>query len=239
MELHRVSREFHVGLFEGRAVGAHLAERHMVGAESRHHSFGRKACDREHFLRGRGDLGPRIGEDAHRLRASWGAQADPVAGGGRDERGDAGVGDDLAAARDDEVVGGVLQLAHQVAGDEDGAAFGGEATEEGPHPGDALRVHAVERLVHHEDGRVAEQRRGDAEALPHAQRVAAGLPLGNVGEASQSEHLIDPPGGEALGVGQPEQVVAGASPGLERGRVEQRAEVAQRVPELPVGLAAD
>jgi len=79
-----------------------------------------------------------------------------VARGGRDERGDAGVGDDLAPAGDDEVAGGVLQLAHQVAGDEDGAAFGGQAAQECPHPGDALGVHAVERLVHHQRRRVAE-----------------------------------------------------------------------------------
>ena len=48
--------------------------------------------------------------------------------------------------------------------------------QEAAHPDDALGVHAVERLVEHQHRRVAEQRRGDAEPLPHAERVAARLP---------------------------------------------------------------
>ena len=40
-------------------------------------------------------------------------------------------------------------------------------------------------------------------------------------------------------MGEPEQVVARAPARLERGRVEQRAKVAERVLQLPVGLAAD
>ena len=40
VELHRVPRQFHVGLLQGRPVGAHLAERDPVGGEGRHHSFG-------------------------------------------------------------------------------------------------------------------------------------------------------------------------------------------------------
>ena len=41
------------------------------------------------------------------------------------------------------------------------------------HPADALRVQPVGRLVEHQHRRVGQQRAGDAEPLPHAQRVAA------------------------------------------------------------------
>ena len=55
---------------------------------------------------------------------------------------------------------------------------GGQRPQEAAHPHDALRVQAVERLVQHQHRRVAEQRRRDAEPLPHAERVAAGLAAG-------------------------------------------------------------
>ena len=63
--------------------------------------------------------------------------------GARDEVVDARVGDQLAAADHDQVVGGERHLAHQVGGDEDRAALGGEPLEQVPHPVDALRVEAV------------------------------------------------------------------------------------------------
>ena len=129
----------------------------------------RQAGHRQRVRRGRGDLSPRIGQHRHRLGERRRAEPHAAAGGGGDEVGDRAVGDDLATADDDQVVGGVLQLAHQVAGHEDGAALAGEVAQEAAHPGDALGVHAVERLVHHQYRGVAEQRGGDAEALPHAE----------------------------------------------------------------------
>ena len=78
-----------------------------------------------------------------------------------------------AAAEHDEVVGGQRHLAHQVRGEEHGAALGGQAAHEVADPQHALGVEAVDRLVEDERGRVAEQRGGDAEALAHAEREAA------------------------------------------------------------------
>ena len=153
------------------------------------------------------------------------------AGRGGDQLGDAGVGDDPAAADHDQVVGGVLQLAHQVAGHQHRAALGGQRAQEAAHPHDALGVQAVERLVQHQHRRVAEHRRGDAEPLAHAERVAAGLAAGGRLQPGLLDHLVDPPGGQALRVGQPQQVVAGAAAGLQRAGVQQRADVAQRVPQ--------
>ena len=153
---------------------------------------------------------PALRQRRHRLRPRGGAQRDPVTGRGRDQRRHGGVGDDLAAAGHHKVVRGVLQLGHQVAGHQHRAALAGQRPQEPAHPHDALGVHAVERLVEHEHRRVAEQRRGDAEPLPHAQRVAAGLAPGGLLQAGLLDHLVDPPGAQALGVGQPQQVVAGA-----------------------------
>ena len=67
--------------------------------------------------------------------------------------------------------------------------------QEAAHPDDALGVHAVERLVEHQHRRVAEHRGGDAQPLPHAQRVAARLAPGRRFQPGLAEHLVDPAGG--------------------------------------------
>src|ERR1700728_3424684 len=64
---------------------------------------------------------------------------------------------------DDEVIGGLRHLAHQMAGDQDGAAVGGHRPEQLADPADALRVKAVDRLVEQEHRRVGQQRRRDAQ----------------------------------------------------------------------------
>ena len=70
---------------------------------------------------------------------------------------DRAVGDDLAAADDDEVVGGHGHLAHQVRGEEDRAALGrGQVLDQVAHPEDALGVEAVDRLVEDQRLRVAD-----------------------------------------------------------------------------------
>ena len=211
----------------------------MLRGESSHGPFRRKALDQHHILCGRGDLSPRLGQDFHRLGALRGAQLKAVPGRGRDQVLDAGIGDDLAAADHHEVVGGILQLAHQVAGDEHGTALRRQRAQEAAHPYDAHGVHAVERFVQHEDGRVAEQCGGDAEALPHAEREAACRPSDGRLQAHLLDHLGYAPTAQALGVGQPQQVVAGSAAGLQRAGVQQRADVGQRVPQAPVRLPAD
>ena len=82
---------------------------------------------------------------------------------------DARIGDQPAAADDDDVVGGRFHLAHQVAAEEDGAALFGEALQEATNPADALGVQAVHRLVEDERLWVAEQSCSDAEPLVHAE----------------------------------------------------------------------
>ena len=66
-----------------------------------------------------------------------------------------------------------------------------------------------------------------------------GLPPRGGLQAGLLDHRIDPPGVEALGVGQPQQVVARAAARLQRARVQQRPDVGQRVLQRAVRLAAD
>jgi hypothetical protein len=133
--------------------------------------------------------------------------------------------------------GDLLQFAHQVAGDQDGAALRRQRSQEALHPDDALGVHAVVRLVEDQHRRVAEQRGRDAQPLPHAEGVPAGLAAGGGLQAGQRDHLIDPAGRQALGVGEPQQVVAAAAAGLQRARVQQRPDVGERVLQRAVRAA--
>ena len=134
------------------------------------------------------------------------------------------LGDQAAPADDDEVVGGDRHLAHQVAGDEDRAAFGGELPHEGADPADALRVQAVDRLVQQQHLGIAEHRRRDAEPLGHAEREAARSLAGHGGQADQVQDLVDPARRETLRLGEEQQVVAGTAAGMQGPCLKQRAD---------------
>jgi hypothetical protein len=74
---------------------------------------------------------------------------------------------------------------------------------------DAVGVQAVHRFVEDEHGRIPEERGGDAEPLAHAQRKALRPSPGYVLQADDAEHLVHPASGDAIAVGQAQQVVAG------------------------------
>ena len=150
------------------------------------------------------------------------------------------AGHDLAAADQDHLVGDLLDLVEQVAGEQHGAAAVGVRLEQAAHPADAGRVEAVGRLVEDQHGRVAEQGVGDAEPLLHAERVVAqpALRLGLV-ERDQLEHLVDAGLRQAHGLGADgEDLAAGAAGVLGRG-VEQHADVPAGVGDVVVEVAAD
>src|SRR5581483_9520946 len=156
------------------------------------------------------DLGHAQLGDPKRVRAVGGGRAalrrdqrgEPLRLGGAHPDGQLRVGvdellhravrDEPAATDHDQVLGGVLHLAHQVRGDEHGTALGGQHLHQVPDPEDALRVEAVDRLVEHQHLGVAEQRRGDAEPLAHAEREAARALLGHLAQAHQLQRLADP-----------------------------------------------
>ena len=104
--------------------------------------------------------------------------------------GDGRVRDEPSALDDDEPVGDPLQLAHQVARQQHDPALPGTVAQEAAQPHDPFGVEPVHRLVEHEDRRVAEQGGGDAEALPHAERVAADPAAGGTMQTDQVEQLV-------------------------------------------------
>src|SRR5690606_11768028 len=89
------------------------------------------------------------------------------------EAGQSALIDELALGDDNQPVDALLHFAEQVGGDQHRAPLRGEFAQESADPADALRVESVDRLVKHEHPRISEQREGQAEALPHSERVAA------------------------------------------------------------------
>jgi hypothetical protein len=84
------------------------------------------------------------------------------------------------------------------------------------------------RLVEHQHRRVAQQRRGDPEALAHTQRKATDPAVGGAVHADQFEYLADSPARNRVALGQPEQMVERGAFGVDRGGVDQGADLAQR-----------
>ena len=106
-------------------------------------------------------------------------------------------------------------------------------------PLDPLGVEAVHGLVEHHRVRVAEQRRGDAEPLAHAERELARALAGDLVQADLVDQLVDALAWDAVRLREREQVVAGRAPGVHRTRLEQRADLVQRRRVLAIGLPVD
>ena len=151
------------------------------------------------------------------------------------ELGHARVGDQPPAPDDEHVVGRLLHLVHEVARDDDRAPLGGEALQHRADPADALGIQAVHRLVEEQRRRVAEQRRGDAQPLGHAEREAADAPARDVGRGRPRRA---PPRralrGRPPACGEPAQVLARGALAVHGLGVEQRADLAHRRGELAV-----
>ena len=140
---------------------------------------------------------------------------------------------------EDHVVDGLGQFGEQVAGHEHGAALAGQAAQQAAQPVDALGVEPVGGLVQDQGLRVAEQRGGQCEPLPHALGVAAGPAVRGAAEPDQLEHLLDPLAADPRGAcGDPQRGPPGP-PGMEHVRAGQRADVPQRVAQVPVRAPVD
>jgi hypothetical protein len=228
----------HEGVLEGGAHQGQLVQIQPLVADELAHRRGVEPLDVQLVVHRR-HLGTRAAEQVGHLAAL--RRPDPDEGGGvlGDEVRHRAVGEDPAAADDDQVVGGQRHLRHEVAGDEHGAALGGQPAGQGAHPADALGVQPVDRLVEHDDRRVAEQRHRDAEPLAHAEGELADPRAGDRLQPDQAEHLVDPRHRDAVAGGQPAQVVAGGAAGVQRARLEQGADLAQRGGGVAVGAAVD
>ena len=135
----------------------------------------------------------------------------------------------ISPLRDDrDPVADLLDLVEEVAGEEDGlAAVDGEAPDEGAHLLDTGRVEAVHRLVEDDEVGIAEQGRGDSEALPHAGRIAFDLALRIPGQPDLIEQPVDPLCALALGLRQHLEIAAAGEEGIEVAAVDQRADPAK------------
>ncbi len=152
---------------------------------------------------------------------------------------DRALGDLAAVGDDDDVVDGLLDLGEQVAGDEDRFALTGEVAQEAAQPPDALGVQAVGRFVEQQHVGVAEQGGGQAEALAHPHGIAPGAFAGGGRDADLLEQLVGPSiRYAARGREHPEVVPPGAAR-VEVGRLEGRADGAQRVGQVAIAPTAD
>ena len=86
----------------------------------------------------------------------------------------------------------LLDLGQQVAGQEDRRPAAVQLEQQLADLVDALRVQAVGRLVEHQQLGTAQQRAGQPEPLPHAQRVRLHRPAADAGQPDLLQHLVDP-----------------------------------------------
>ena len=147
--------------------------------------------------------------------------------------------DEPGPVDDHDLVGELCDLRENVAGDENRAAAPGEGAQEVAQPADSFRIEPVRRLVEDEQLRVAEQRAGDAQALAHAERVGLDPAAGGTRQLDLLEHLVDPPLRDPAGRRQHAKVVAAAPRRVVGRRLQNGADDARRVVQLPVGRALD
>jgi len=119
------------------------------------------------------------------------------------------------------------------------AALAGLLAQQVPHPPDAVRVQAVERLVHDQHAGVAEQRGGQGQPLPHAQGEAPDPAVPGLGQPGHGQDLRDPGPGDPGGGGHHPQVPDGAAAGVEVVVVQRRPDGPRRVGQVAVADPVD
>ena len=124
-------------------------------------------------------------------------------------------------------------------GDEHRTALRGQPLEQVAHPLDALGVESVDRLVEHDRVWIAEQRRGDAEALAHSEREPPDALARHVLQSDELDQLLDARAGDAVCLREREQVVVGGAPGVHRARLEQSSHLVERRGMVSVWLSVD
>ena len=105
---------------------------------------------------------------------------------------DRALADEPPGVDDPDDVDELLDLAQDVARDEDRLAGRGEMAQRLAHGHDPRRVEAVGGFIEEQQPRVAEQGRGDAQSLLHAQRIALDLVARALLQTDEVEQLLDP-----------------------------------------------
>ncbi len=100
--------------------------------------------------------------------------------------------DDPSRAHDRDPVADVLHLGQQMAGQQHGHAVLGQTPDQQPHVPHAGGIEAGRRFVEQQQLGIAQQCRGDPQALAHAMRVAADAVTLAAGQLHGLQRLIDP-----------------------------------------------
>ncbi len=117
-----------------------------------------------------------------------------AAGGAGDQLVQRALVDHAPAGDDRDAVAEVLDLVHQVRGQQHGQPVLGQPVHERAHVAHARGVEPGRRLVEQQQPRIAQQRPGDAEALLHAVRVAADLVVTSRVQVDGVQRVVDPLG---------------------------------------------
>ena len=126
-----------------------------------------------------------------------------------------------------------------MARDEDGLPRRCERTKEIAQPPDPLGIQPVRGLIENEQLRISEQRTGNAQALPHAERIAADRALGDIRNSDETQHLVDATSRNAGGGGENAQVISTAAFAVIVRRLEHGAHTTHRRVELAIRLSVD
>ena len=201
-------------------LGGHAVHRDLVGAEP-----------------AEGDAG--LGEHAGEAVGLGGAGPHDDAGDALRDLGQRPLRLQLPEGHDDRVVDGLGHFRQQVGRHQHGAALAGEIPHEVAQPGDALRVEPVGRLVEDEDVGIADQGRGQFQALAHAHGEAADLALGVTGQPDEPEDLVGALLVVATGAGRHAQVGTGAARRVEAGRLQHGTDTGRGVRQVLVVAPGD
>jgi hypothetical protein len=98
-----------------------------------------------------------------------------------------------------DMLASVSHVGHDVPGDQDSPASGGQGLQELADPGNPLGIEPVDGFVEDQYGGVSEERGGDAEALAHAQGQLPGPAAGRVGKADDAKDLVAAAGRDLVG----------------------------------------
>jgi hypothetical protein len=143
-----------------------------------------EAVSGRRFAAGRG------GQDGCRLTRVAAADMHGLGGGAGEVVEPSGV-HEATVVDDDDRVRDVLHLGEQVAGHQHGPALLRVPAQDISQPADPLGVEPIGGLVADQHGWVGEQRRGQSEALTHAEGIAAHPPPGGVSQPDQVEDLVN------------------------------------------------
>ena len=103
---------------------------------------------------------------------------------------DLALGDDIAMAEENDLVGDAIDLMEDVAGDDDVAAFLAPLLEERDGFVASHGIEAVQRLVEHQDGGAVRDRLRQLDALPHAFAIGRDEAVGGLRHGNALEGFL-------------------------------------------------